>query len=285
MPVDTEFPRALYRIVGYRIVGQRAVRVDILERLADLIRPLIAWRRRPTAPTPPEGAVDGNGFTVTVAMTSLLGCSGDDFASVLRGLGYRFERRPVAPRKPRPPTRRPAVAEQQAEMAGPPETAEPAAGEAVATAEQPGVVPDCVRRRCRPGRTGIVARCSPRHVEPDGARRPSRMPRPTPRPRPRRPNRPSSRSGALAASSAAVLLAKRRGRAAEGEGPSADRPHEAGRDRSRGKPEAGARNTAARPVGRTIAATRPRRALPRRREPSAGRSRSIRTRPSPRSPR
>ncbi|MCP4383892.1 MAG: hypothetical protein GY798_21210, partial [Hyphomicrobiales bacterium] len=40
------------------------------------------------------GAVSGNGFTVTVAMTSLLGCSGDDFASVLRSLGYRMERKP-----------------------------------------------------------------------------------------------------------------------------------------------------------------------------------------------
>ena len=37
----------LYRVVGYRIAGNRAVRLDILERLADLIRPLIAWR--PTA--------------------------------------------------------------------------------------------------------------------------------------------------------------------------------------------------------------------------------------------
>ncbi|MCP4382447.1 MAG: helicase, partial [Hyphomicrobiales bacterium] len=84
----------LYRIVGYRPCGNMAIRVDILERLADLIRPLIAWRVTADAPEPPEGAVSGNGFTVTVAMTSLLGCSGDDFASVLRSLGYRMERKP-----------------------------------------------------------------------------------------------------------------------------------------------------------------------------------------------
>jgi ATP-dependent RNA helicase SUPV3L1/SUV3 len=95
--VDPAIPRPLYRIVGYRLAGSRAVRVDILERLADLIRPLIAWRATPEASAPPPGAVPGNGFTVTVAMTSLLGCSGEDFASVLRSLGYRAERKPAPP--------------------------------------------------------------------------------------------------------------------------------------------------------------------------------------------
>ncbi len=93
VPLDPSIPRALYRIVGFHIAGHRAVRVDILERLADLIRPLIAWRPT-TAAEPPDGVVDGRGFTVTVAMTSLLGCSGEDFASVLRSLGYHLERRP-----------------------------------------------------------------------------------------------------------------------------------------------------------------------------------------------
>ena len=100
VPVDPETPRALYRVVGYRPAGTRAVRVDILERLADLIRPLIAWRPTPEQPTPPDGAIDGYGFTVTVAMTSLLGCSGEDFASVLAALGYRVDRRPAPPKPP-----------------------------------------------------------------------------------------------------------------------------------------------------------------------------------------
>ena len=95
--VDPAIPRELYRVVGYRAAGNMAVRVDILERLADCIRPLIAWRPTPESPTPPEGAVEGNGFCVTVTMTSLLGCSGEDFASVLRALGYRMERRPAPP--------------------------------------------------------------------------------------------------------------------------------------------------------------------------------------------
>jgi ATP-dependent RNA helicase SUPV3L1/SUV3 len=92
---DPSAPRDLYRVVGYRVAGNMAVRVDIVERLADQIRPLIAWRATPEAPDPPDGAAEGNGFRVTVAMTSLLGCSGEDFASVLRALGYRMERRPA----------------------------------------------------------------------------------------------------------------------------------------------------------------------------------------------
>jgi len=100
MPVNKEFPKALYRTVGYRVCGERAVRVDILERLADIIRPLLAWRPGSSGEKP-LGAVDGTGFSVTVAMTSLTGASGEDFASVLRSLGYRMERRPK-PAEPAP---------------------------------------------------------------------------------------------------------------------------------------------------------------------------------------
>ena len=102
VPVDAAITRPLYRVIGYRIAGNRAVRVDILERLADLIRPLIAWRPTPEVPDPPEGAIHGYGFTQTVSMTSLLGCSGEDFASVLRSLGYRMDRKPAPVKKDAP---------------------------------------------------------------------------------------------------------------------------------------------------------------------------------------
>ena len=46
IPIDKDIPRPLYRTVGYRVCGERAVRVDILERLADLIRPALTWRDR-----------------------------------------------------------------------------------------------------------------------------------------------------------------------------------------------------------------------------------------------
>ncbi|HEU5019494.1 MAG TPA: helicase-related protein [Pseudolabrys sp.] len=96
IPTDKETPNPLYRSAGYRVCGERAVRVDILERLADLIRPALAWREHAQG-TKPDGAVDGRSFTVTGAMTSLAGASGEDFASILRALGYRMERRPKPP--------------------------------------------------------------------------------------------------------------------------------------------------------------------------------------------
>ncbi|WP_407049555.1 helicase-related protein [Methyloraptor flagellatus] len=110
IPVDKAMPKALYRLGGFRVCGERAVRIDILERLADIIRPLIAWKPLDPTVTPPEGAVPGGGaFTVTVAMTSLLGCSGEDFASILKSLGYRVEKRKLPKPAPRPVRLEPAA--------------------------------------------------------------------------------------------------------------------------------------------------------------------------------
>ncbi|HJW79190.1 MAG TPA: helicase, partial [Beijerinckiaceae bacterium] len=97
---DPEIAKVLYLTAGYRVCGERAVRVDILERLADLIRPALAWRAGGVG-IKPQGAIDGFGFTVTVGMTSLAGCSGEAFASVLRSLGYRMEKR-AKPAEPVP---------------------------------------------------------------------------------------------------------------------------------------------------------------------------------------
>jgi ATP-dependent RNA helicase SUPV3L1/SUV3 len=92
-PADATIPRGLYLAAGFRVSGERAVRVDILERLADLIRPAIAYRPGVTAGEPPAGSADSEGFVVTVGMTSLAGCSGEAFASILRSLGYVSESR------------------------------------------------------------------------------------------------------------------------------------------------------------------------------------------------
>ncbi len=91
---DPNVGRDFYRAAGYRLCGDRVVRVDILERLADLIRPAIAYRPGASVGDPPPGAADGDGFVVTVAMTSLTGCSGEAFASILRSLGYSSTPRP-----------------------------------------------------------------------------------------------------------------------------------------------------------------------------------------------
>jgi len=91
---NPEISKDLYRVAGFRVSGERAVRVDILERLADLIRPAVAYRPGVTAGDPPAGAADGNGFVITVGMTSLAGCSGEAFASILKSLGFHMEMRP-----------------------------------------------------------------------------------------------------------------------------------------------------------------------------------------------
>lgn len=91
---DASIQRAFYRAAGFRVCGDRVVRVDILERLADLIRPAIAYRPGVSAGEPPAGAADGEGFVVTVAMTSLTGCSGEAFSSILKSLGYASTQRP-----------------------------------------------------------------------------------------------------------------------------------------------------------------------------------------------
>jgi len=101
IPVNRELDPTLYRMAGYRVCGERAIRVDILERLADLIRPALAWREGAPGPKP-AAAFPGGGFTIINGMTSLIGAAGDDFASVLRSLGYRMERRPK-PAEPAPP--------------------------------------------------------------------------------------------------------------------------------------------------------------------------------------
>jgi ATP-dependent RNA helicase SUPV3L1/SUV3 len=141
-PIDKALPRDAYRVLGYRQCGERAVRVDILERLADLIRPALAWRE--TSPgTKPAGALDGRGFVITQAMTSLTGSAGEDFASILRALGYRMERRPPPP-KPvvvEAPTAEatPAEAVPEASAEANPEAAVEAAATKAVSAETPEV--------------------------------------------------------------------------------------------------------------------------------------------------
>ena len=93
--IDPAINKQLYEIAGFKVAGNRAVRVDILERLADLIRPLIALNPITIEGELPPGAAEKNGFRVTVEMTSLLGCAGEDFASILKSLGYRLQRTPI----------------------------------------------------------------------------------------------------------------------------------------------------------------------------------------------
>ena len=75
-----------YRVAGFRLCGERVVRVDITERLSDLIRAAIPDHMRSGS----RPASEAYGFLVTPQMTSLTGCSGEAFASILRSLGFEL---------------------------------------------------------------------------------------------------------------------------------------------------------------------------------------------------
>ena len=79
---QSDLPDGFYRSLGFRVYGKRAIRLDMLERLADLIRKAI------------EGNDKGNEFEITADMVSLMGCSRDEMADILRGLGYGSKPKP-----------------------------------------------------------------------------------------------------------------------------------------------------------------------------------------------
>ncbi|MBI3672788.1 MAG: helicase [Rhizobiales bacterium] len=140
---DRSTPRGFYGVCGYRICGNRVVRVDMLERLADLIRDRVFWRPRFPDEQRPAGSVEGGGFAVVPDMMSLVGCSGEEFQGILRSLDFRMQTKKVK----RPVTAAPAVAAEpaapaaeaapeldQGATATPEHTPEPA-GDSVAAAE------------------------------------------------------------------------------------------------------------------------------------------------------
>lgn len=72
---NAEAQPGYYTQAGYRVAGKRAIRIDMLERLADLIR-----------------AEDARGgFEATGDMLSLTGLSHEQFADLMSGLGYVTE--------------------------------------------------------------------------------------------------------------------------------------------------------------------------------------------------
>mgnify|MGYP007000142343 len=65
-----------YTMAGYKLLGQRAVRVDMLERLADILRTKDVW----------------NGFEADVDMLSITGLTLDQFSEVLQNIDYTAEK-------------------------------------------------------------------------------------------------------------------------------------------------------------------------------------------------
>ena len=76
LPRDSSRSAGDHIAIGYQPCGPRAVRFDILERLADIIRD--------------ARTAQGKGqFALSPAMTALLGCSLDDLRGILGALDYR----------------------------------------------------------------------------------------------------------------------------------------------------------------------------------------------------
>lgn len=89
---NEDTPHAYYYASGYRPSGARAVRIDMLERLAGQIRN--------------DRKNSREGFEATSQMMSLVGCSGDEFESILKSLGYKKStvkrKRPALETQPAP---------------------------------------------------------------------------------------------------------------------------------------------------------------------------------------
>lgn len=91
IPNLPEVPREHYLLSGYRPAGARAIRIDMLERLADLLR----------------GKDSRAGFEAVPEMLSITGMTLEQFADLMQGLGYRADKaervKVKAPPAPPPP--------------------------------------------------------------------------------------------------------------------------------------------------------------------------------------
>ncbi len=85
IPAAPGAPQGYYPRIGYRLAGDRAIRIDMLERLADMIRGLDA----------------SGGFEATPDMLSITGLTLEQFARLMAGMGYHAE--PGTRPKRRPP--------------------------------------------------------------------------------------------------------------------------------------------------------------------------------------
>lgn len=131
IPHLTEVPSDHYMMAGYRPAGARAIRIDMLERLADLLR-----------------ACDSrSGFEATPDMLSITGTTLEQFADLMEGLGYKAERAERAKAKPEQPAEASEAVPEAADAPAPdtdapmqapePEAAEPEVAAAQDTEVQP----------------------------------------------------------------------------------------------------------------------------------------------------
>ncbi|WP_298433992.1 helicase-related protein [uncultured Jannaschia sp.] len=113
VPAAADAPDGYYAMAGYRLAGQRAIRIDMLERLADMIRPMDSR----------------GGFEATADMLSITGMTLEQFADLMGGLGYAAEKGERAKASPAKPATVATPTDSVPEAAQPPEgevTAPPA---------------------------------------------------------------------------------------------------------------------------------------------------------------
>jgi ATP-dependent RNA helicase SUPV3L1/SUV3 len=96
IPHIPEVPKGHYTLSGYHPAGARAIRIDMLERLADILR-----QKDSRA-----------GFEATPDMLSITGMTLEQFADLMAGLGYRGERAEREKVKAEPVAAAPAAADQ-----------------------------------------------------------------------------------------------------------------------------------------------------------------------------
>ncbi len=98
VPVPEGTPQEHAAMSGYRITGSRAIRIDMLERLADQLR----------------GQDSRGGFEATPDMLSITGMTLEQFSELLQGLGYHVEKGERAKLKAAPvqPVAEPATSDE-----------------------------------------------------------------------------------------------------------------------------------------------------------------------------
>ncbi len=126
VPAQDHVNKETWRLAGYRKAGARAIRIDMLERLADLLR-----------------AEDSRGgFEANPDMLSITGLSLEQFADLMGGLGYKAgkgERDKVKPVAEAPAQVEEATTEATTESEPAEDAPKEAAGSAAATLESPAV--------------------------------------------------------------------------------------------------------------------------------------------------
>ncbi|MBS4010577.1 MAG: disulfide oxidoreductase, partial [Roseovarius sp.] len=120
VPARSDAPKGYFTMAGYRAAGDRAIRIDMLERLADMLR----------------SEDTRGGFEAKPDMLSITGMTLEQFALLMQGLGYKAERAERAKIKPVDQ----AIAEAPADAAAATEAETPVA-DIVAEIPDEGVAP------------------------------------------------------------------------------------------------------------------------------------------------